>query len=70
MGDVTEQQLYDAFLEQARALKAGGADAVCIETMMDAQEAVQAVKAAKAAGGLDIIATFTFEKTKQGGYAR
>ncbi len=68
MGDVTAEQLYDAFYEQAQALREGGADAVCIETMMDADEAVQAVRAAKAAGGLDVMATFTFERTKQGTY--
>jgi 5-methyltetrahydrofolate--homocysteine methyltransferase len=68
MGDVTAEQLYDAFYAQAQALREGGTDAVCIETMMDADEAVQAVKAAKAVGGLDVMATFTFERTKQGEY--
>ena len=68
MGDVTEEELYDAFREQATALEKGGADAVCIETMSDADEAVLAIKAAKENTGLEIIATFTFEKTLQGEY--
>jgi 5-methyltetrahydrofolate--homocysteine methyltransferase len=68
MGDVTEEQLYEAFKEQAIALEKGGADALCIETMSDAEEARLAVKAAKENTKLEIICTFTFEKTLQGTY--
>ena len=68
MGDVTEEALYDCFREQAVALEKGGAHAVCIETMSDADEAVQAIKAAKENTGLEVIATFTFDKTIQGAY--
>ena len=68
MGDVTEEEFYDCFREQAVALEKGGADAVCIETMSDADEAVQAIKAAKENTSLEVIATFTFEKTLQGEY--
>jgi 5-methyltetrahydrofolate--homocysteine methyltransferase len=68
MGDVTAEELYECFREQAVALEKGGADAVCIETMSDADEAVQAIRAAKENTGLEVIATFTFEKTLQGGY--
>jgi len=68
MGDVTEEELYDCFREQAVALEKGGADAVCIETMSDGDEAVQAIKAAKENTGLEVIATFTFDKTPQGEY--
>ena len=68
MGDVTEDELYDCFREQATALEKGGADAVCIETMSDADEAVQAIKAAKENTGLEVMTTFTFEKTLQGEY--
>lgn len=62
MGDTTEQELYEAFAEQARALEAGGADACCIETMSALDEALAAVRAVKETTGLEIIATFTFEK--------
>ena len=68
LGDVTEEELYDCFREQAVALEKGGADAVCIETMTDADEAVQAIKAAKENTGLEVIATFTFDKIQQGEY--
>jgi 5-methyltetrahydrofolate--homocysteine methyltransferase len=67
-GDVTEQELYTAFREQAVALEKGGADAVCIETMSDIEEAVCAIKAARENTGLEIICTFTFEKTVRGDY--
>jgi 5-methyltetrahydrofolate--homocysteine methyltransferase len=66
MGDVTEDDLYRCFKEQAVALEKGGADAVCIETMSDVEEAVLAIRAAKENTQLEIIATFTFEKTPQG----
>jgi 5-methyltetrahydrofolate--homocysteine methyltransferase len=68
MGDVTEDDLYQCFKEQSVALEAGGADAVCIETMSDAGEAVQAIRAAKENTGLEIIATFTFDKTPHNEY--
>jgi len=66
--DVTEGELYEAFAEQARALAAGGADAVCIETMSALDEATIAVRAAKENTALEVIATFTFERTLQGEY--
>jgi 5-methyltetrahydrofolate--homocysteine methyltransferase len=68
MGDVTEEDLYDCFREQAVALEKGGADAVCIETMSDIEEAVLAIKASKENTGLEVIATFTFDRTLIGNY--
>jgi 5-methyltetrahydrofolate--homocysteine methyltransferase len=68
MEDVTEQELYDAFKEQAVALEKGGADAVCIETMSAIDEAVLAIKAAKENTKLEIICTFSFELTQSGEY--
>ena len=68
MGDVTAEELYDAFSEQAAALEKGGADAACIETMSDADEAAIAIRAVKENTRLEAIATFTFEKTVQGEY--
>jgi len=66
--EITEQEMYDAFKEQAAALERGGADAICIETMSDIKEAVIAIKAAKENTKLEIICTFTFEKTARGDY--
>jgi 5-methyltetrahydrofolate--homocysteine methyltransferase len=68
MGDVTGQDLYNSFKQQVTALEKGGADAVCIETMSDIDEAVLAIKAAKENTSLEVICTFTFEKTVQGDF--
>ncbi len=68
MGDVTEEELYDAFKEQAVALEQGGADAICVETMSALDEASLAVKAAKENTSCEIICTFTFEQTVTGDY--
>lgn len=68
MGDVTEEELYAAFREQVVALEQGGADAVCVETMSDIDEARLAVQAAKENTRLEIIATFTFDRTVGGDY--
>jgi len=66
--EVTEKDLYEAFKTQAVAFEKGGADAACIETMSDIEEACQAVKAVKENTKLEVICTFTFEKTVQGEY--
>ena len=66
--EVTEEELYEAFKTQAVAFEKGGADAVCIETMIDIEEACQAVKAVKENTKLEVICTFTFDKTVQGDY--
>ncbi len=66
MNEVTKKDLYDAFKEQAVALEKGGADAICIETMFDLEEATQAIKAAKENTSCEVISTFTFELTKKG----
>lgn len=67
-GDVTEEELYNGFKEQVAALEKGGADAVCIETMSDIDEAVLAIRAARENTDLEVICTFTFERTIQGDY--
>jgi len=63
MEEVTEDELYDAFKDQAIALEAGGADAIIIETMTDLEEATLAVKAAKENTRCEVICTMTFDKT-------
>ncbi len=60
MGDVGEAELYDGFLLQVRGLADGGADALCLETFSDLEEAAAAIRAAKTTG-LPVICTFTFE---------
>ena len=66
MGDVTEQEMYDAFKVQAIALEKGGADAACIETMSAIDEAVLAIKAVKENTKMEAICTFTFELNTKG----
>jgi 5-methyltetrahydrofolate--homocysteine methyltransferase len=67
-GETTEEELLDAFTEQCAALLKGGADAICVETMSDPEEAALAVRAARAAGAEAVICTYTFERTVQGDY--
>jgi len=66
--EVSEENLYDVFREQALALEEGGADGICIETMSDLGEAVQAVRAVKENTHCQILATFTFDLTPKGEY--
>jgi 5-methyltetrahydrofolate--homocysteine methyltransferase len=65
-GDASPQDLYNAFKEQVVALAEGGADALCIETMVSLSEALQAIKAAKENTKLPVICTFTFEPVARG----
>lgn len=64
MGNITPEEMYEAFSEQAMALEDGGSDAIIIETMTDLEEAVIAVKASKENTRCEIFCTMTFEKTK------
>jgi 5-methyltetrahydrofolate--homocysteine methyltransferase len=68
MEEVTREEMYEAFREQAMALEAGGADAIVVETMTDLEEAVLAVKAASENTGLEVICTMTFDKLVTGEY--
>lgn len=68
MGDVTEDELYEAFRDQAAALERGGADALCVETMTALDEASIAVRAAKQNTQLPVICTFTFDRIGAGEY--
>ncbi|MBP7461596.1 MAG: homocysteine S-methyltransferase family protein [Candidatus Delongbacteria bacterium] len=50
MGDITENQLTDAFSRQAKSLAEAGADGIVIETMTDLNEARIALQAALKTG--------------------
>ena len=63
---LTEAQAYDAFAEQITALAEGGVDAVDIETMIDINEAVIAVRAAKENTDLTVMSTMFFDKGPRG----
>lgn len=60
MGEISPDELRDAFAEQALALAAGGAHAIVIETMGDLEEAMLAVEGARQAG-LPIVACMCFD---------
>jgi 5-methyltetrahydrofolate--homocysteine methyltransferase len=66
MGDVTEEEMYNAFAEQVKGLEAGGVDAIMIETMTDLDEARLAIRAAKENTKCEVFCTMTFDKTIQG----
>ncbi len=62
-GQVDEGSLRAAFERQARALAAGGADAIVVETMTDLDEARFAVDAARATG-LPVVACMVYDSGK------
>ena len=66
LGNLTPEQAYDIFAEQAEALAEGGADILFVETMMAVEEAESALRAVKEASGLPVAATMTFDKTEAG----
>ncbi len=68
MEDVTREELYEAFKEQSKGLEAGGANLACIETMSDIEEACIAIRAVKENSSLEVVCTFTFNKTLTGEY--
>ncbi len=68
MGDISKEEMFDAFMEQAVALERGGADIIIVETMTDADEAALAVKAARTGTKCTVIITMTFSKDRNDGY--
>lgn len=68
MEEIPEEEVYDGFRIQVEAMAKGGADAICVETMSETAEAVLAIKAAKEFTDLEVICTFTYQKTVQGYY--
>jgi 5-methyltetrahydrofolate--homocysteine methyltransferase len=68
MGDISENELFDAFSEQAAALENGGADIIIVETMSAADEAALAVKASREGTRCTVIVTMTFSGDTNGGY--
>jgi len=67
LGDITAEQMQTVFVEQIRALLAGGADALLIETMTDLNEALCAVRAARVtAPDVPLVVSLTFDKGLHG----
>ncbi len=68
MGEVPEEEVYESFSVQAVALERGGADVACVETMSALDEASLAVRAVRENTKMEIVCTFTFERTQSGEY--
>ena len=68
MEEVTAEEVYEAFKAQMIALERGGADACCIETFAALDEAILAIKAARENTRLEVLCTFTFQKTVHNDY--
>jgi 5-methyltetrahydrofolate--homocysteine methyltransferase len=66
-GTISEEAMFENFREQMAAFSKAGVDVICIETMTDLNEAVLAIRAAKAAmPATPLMATMTFDKIPRG----
>lgn len=65
LGSLAEARALDGFRRQAAALAEGGADALCVETMIDLREALLALEAALETG-LPVAVSLVFEATPSG----
>jgi len=63
--EITAERLHDVFAEQARALAAGGVDALVLETFSELAEILTALKVVKEATGLPVIASLSFDSGPQ-----
>jgi len=61
LGEITFDQAYQAFAEQAKALEEGGVDIISIETISDLQEMRAALIAVKNETKLPAIASMTYD---------
>ena len=65
-GDFTEQQVREAFHEQAGALVDAGADAIIVETQTSLEELLLGIEAAKDAGAPCVIGSMAYDVTLDG----
>jgi len=66
-GDTEPEVIAEGFRRQTGALIEAGADLICIETMMDLEEARLAIEAARRRSpSVPIVATMTFNATPRG----
>jgi 5-methyltetrahydrofolate--homocysteine methyltransferase len=66
LGDLSFFQLVKIYEEQIEGLAEGGADLLCIETMLDPEEAAAAIQAARSVCKLPVVATMTFNLDRVG----
>jgi 5-methyltetrahydrofolate--homocysteine methyltransferase len=65
-GDVTEEQAFASYSQQAATLVEAGADALVIETLSDPNELSIAIRAARSVTDNPIIATCAFARSPDG----
>ncbi len=65
-GEFTEEQVRNAFAEQAKALVDAGADAIIIETQTSLEELLLGITAAKEAGAPCVIGSMAYDVTLDG----
>ncbi len=66
-GDTDPETVLDAFRRQVRAQVQAGADAICVETMTDLEEARLAIQAVREVSAtIPVFATLTFDSTPRG----
>ena len=63
--EATPEQLAPVFEEQAKALAAGGADVIVLETFSETAEILLALKTVQDATGLPVIASMSFDSGPQ-----
>ena len=61
-GDISDEEIFETYKEQAMALEQGGADALIIETMSALDEALLATRAAAENTQCDLVVSFTFNR--------
>ncbi|MBM4305215.1 MAG: hypothetical protein FJ115_00175 [Deltaproteobacteria bacterium] len=66
LGELSSQELMEAYAEQARILAGSGAEIINIITMYDLEEAVLALRAAKKFTSLPVIASLAFDPAAKG----
>lgn len=67
VGDLTSDEVREAFCEQIEGLVAGGVDAILVETMSDPGEMVIGIEAARiSAPNLPVAASYAFQKLPDG----
>ena len=66
-GDLSPDDAYAAFKEQAIILAEGGVDGIIVETMFDLAEAICCTRACKDAVDLPVIVSISFSTMKRGG---
>jgi methionine synthase I (cobalamin-dependent) len=66
LGDLDPKGAEDSYRRQAEALLSGGADLISIETMYSLEETLAALRGAKSAGDVFVIASLTYNRNPKG----